>query len=75
MSIPVPIPSNINCSYFFLPYRVQDKTFSCSLSIKVGDTIMDVKQQMAQHAREYYHKPITAYEIILARIEKQDFTL
>ncbi len=43
MSIPVPIPSNIQCSYFFLPYRVQDKIFSFSFPIKVGDTLMDVK--------------------------------
>ena len=36
---------------------------------------MDVKQQMAQHAREFYRKPISPYELILARIEKSDFTL
>ena len=36
---------------------------------------MDVKQQMAQHAREFYHQPISPYELILARIEKSDFSL
>ena len=36
---------------------------------------MDVKQQIASHAREYYHKPISPYELVLARIEKADFSL
>jgi ubiquitin carboxyl-terminal hydrolase 4/11 len=44
MSIPIPIPSTINCSYFFLPSRVQDKIFRYDVKVKVGDTMLDVKR-------------------------------
>ena len=36
---------------------------------------MDVKQHIASRAREFYHQPISPYEMVLARIEKADFSL
>ena len=41
----------------------------------MGDTLMNVKQRIAQHASEYYKKKITPYEFILAQIDKSDFTI
>jgi hypothetical protein len=37
--------------------------------------MMDVKKQIAQHAREYYKQPISAYEFVMAQIDKLDFNL
>ena len=38
-------------------------------------TMMDVKQIIASHAREYYRQPISPYELIIAQIDKTDFTV
>lgn len=47
MSVPLPIPSSFRCQYFFLPYRIQDKIFKYELNVRMTDTMMDVKQQIA----------------------------
>lgn len=75
MSIPLPIPSSFKCQYFFLPYRVQEKIFKFEILIKVTTTFMDFKERIAQHAREFYKKPISPYELIIAQIDKVDFSL
>jgi len=77
MSIPLPIPTNQSyvCSYFFLPYRVQDRIFKSSVHVTAKTTFMEVKTQIADFAREFYHKPFTPYDFILARIDNSDFSL
>ena len=75
MSIPLPIPSAFKCDYFFLPYRVADKIFKFHLTVKMTDTMMDVKCKIAQHAREFYKQPISPYEFIMAQIDNRDFSL
>jgi hypothetical protein len=37
--------------------------------------MMDVKTEIADYAREFYRKPITPYDFIMARIDNSDFTL
>ena len=37
--------------------------------------MMDVKTQIADYAREFYHKPITPYDFVMARIDNSDFSL
>ena len=37
--------------------------------------MMDVKTQIAEYAREFYHKPITPYDFVMARIDNTDFSL
>ena len=32
----------------------------------MSDTLMDVKQRLAQHASEFYKKKITPYEFVMA---------
>lgn len=41
----------------------------------MSDTLMDVKQRISQHASEFYKKKITAYEFVMAQIDKSDFTI
>lgn len=36
---------------------------------------MDVKTQIADYAREFYKKPITPYDFVMARIDNSDFSL
>jgi len=62
----LPIPSKFKCSYFFLPYQISKKIFRYDIVVKTTDTMMDVKKQIAQHAREYYKQPISAYEFVMA---------
>jgi hypothetical protein len=37
--------------------------------------MIDVKTQIADYAREFYHKPITPYDFVMARIDNSDFSL
>ena len=75
MSIPLPIPTGITCEYFYIPYRVQDKIFKASVKIGSQTTMMEVKSHIAEYARDFYKKPITPYEFVVARIDNSDFTL
>jgi hypothetical protein len=75
MSIPLPIPTGFTCFYFYLPYRIQDKIFKSNVRITASTSMMDVKTQIADYAREFYHKPITPYDFVMARIDNSDFSL
>ena len=37
--------------------------------------MMDVKTQIADYARQFYQKPITPYDFVMARIDNTDFSL
>jgi hypothetical protein len=37
--------------------------------------MMDVKTHIADYAREFYKKPITPYDFVMARIDNSDFSL
>jgi hypothetical protein len=37
--------------------------------------MMDVKTHIADYAREFYRKPITPYDFVMARIDNSDFSL
>ena len=75
MSVPLPIPNNFKFSYFFLPCRIQSKIFRYDVIVKSSDSMMDVKTEIAEHAREYYKRPITPYHFVMGQIDKRDFTL
>ena len=48
MSVPLPIPLNLTLKYFFMPYKVQSKIYCYEVFVQMSDTILDVKQQIAQ---------------------------
>lgn len=75
MSIPLPIPTSFTCYYFFLPYRVSEKIMKYEVPVRVSHTFMDIKHSIAQHAREYYQRPISPYHFVMAQIDKQNFSL
>ena len=75
MSIPLPIPSGFTTSYFYLPYRIQDKIFKSEMRITSNTTFMDLKAYIATQAREFYKKPVTPYDFIIGRVETSDFSL
>ena len=65
MSIPLPIPMNFQCHYYFLPYKVSAKIFKYEVHIKMSDTLLDIKLQIAKHASEYYKTYVSPYEFIM----------
>eukprot|EP00347_Sterkiella_histriomuscorum_P015219 403357853 len=75
MSIPLPIPLNFTINYFFLHYRIDKKIYRYELSVKMSDSMMDVKQLIAKHASEFYKTFISPYEFIMAQIDKSDFSI
>jgi hypothetical protein len=41
----------------------------------MSDSLMDIKREMADQAREFYKRPITPYHFVIGKIEKSDFSL
>jgi len=43
MSIPLPIPLNFTCHYYFLPYKISRKIYRYEVQVKMSDSLMDLK--------------------------------
>ncbi len=48
MSVPLPIPLNFSCQYFFLPYQINAKIYRYEIFIKMSDSMMKVKAEIAK---------------------------
>jgi hypothetical protein len=74
MSVALPIPQHFTCTYFFLPYQVSKKIFQCEVYVRMSDSIMAIKQKMADHASTFYQTNVGPYDFVIAQIDKQDFS-
>ena len=73
MSVPLPIPQHFTCSYFFLPYKVSRKIVSCDVYVRMTDSMMVIKQKIAEQVSQYYQERVGPYDFVLAQIDKSDF--